>query len=216
VSKRVATAPPSETGAVRDEGRASDAGSDEALMRAYVAGDESAFREIFARYAPRIFRVVRRQVVSTDDASDIVQQTFLQLHRARADFEDGARLRPWLFTIALNLKREHFRRRGRRPESALELDGRSDPSTGPADLEKDERSRLLRTALAQLPQNQREVIELHWFEELPMAEIATIVGASVSAVKVRAHRGYEKLRGLVEAMERNHEGLRDIPGGDER
>jgi RNA polymerase sigma-70 factor (ECF subfamily) len=191
-----------------------EAPTDEELMRAYVGGDEAAFREIFARYAPRLFRVVRRQVASADDANDIVQQTFLQLHRARADFHQGARLRPWLFTIALNLKREFFRKRGRRPESPLDLDGRSDPASAPVEPDRDERGRLLREALARLPQNQREVIELHWFEELPMAEVAVIVGASVSAVKVRAHRGYERLRGLVEELDRNRGGGRDIPGKD--
>lgn len=201
------TSPAAETGS-KAEGP-----TDEELMRAYVGGDEAAFRAIFDRYAPRLFRVVRRQVASADDANDIVQQTFLQLHRARADFHQGARLRPWLFTIALNLKREFFRKRGRRPEAPLELDGRSDPSSAPAEP-GDERGPLLRQALARLPHNQREVIELHWFEELPMAEVAAIVGASVSAVKVRAHRGYERLRGLVRELERNRDRTRDIPGKD--
>ena len=84
-------------------------------MAAYVGGDRSAFAVLFERYAPRLLRLMQRDLGRGEDAHDLVQQTFLQLHRARRDFRAGAKLRPWLFTIALNLKRQHFRRQGRRP-----------------------------------------------------------------------------------------------------
>jgi len=171
-----------------------DPPTDEELMAAYVAGEEAAFEALFRRYGPRLLRVIRRQVRSPEDASEIVQQTFLQLHRARHDFRVDATLRPWIFTIALNLKREYFRRRGRRPEAPLELDGRNDPSVPPYDPTRRERAEAVRRALAALPAGQREVIELHWLSELSFAEVADVVGASVSAVKVRAHRGYGRLR----------------------
>src|SRR5215467_14772428 len=94
--------------------------SDEELMLAYANGDESAFRELFRRYAPMLLRLCTRQVGRPADAQDLVQQTFLQLHRARRDFRADMRLRPWIMTIALNLARDLLRRRGRRPESAME------------------------------------------------------------------------------------------------
>jgi RNA polymerase sigma factor (sigma-70 family) len=171
--------------------------SDEELMAAYVAGDGAAFEELFRRYAPALLRVIGRQLSSPGEAHDLVQQTFLQLHRARHDFKPGARLRPWIFTIALNLKREHFRRLRRRPEAPLELDGRNDPATPPVSPERAENERAVRRALDQLPTDHREVIVLHWFEGLSFPEVSAIVGASVSAVKVRAHRGYVALRKLL-------------------
>ncbi|MEM9193073.1 MAG: RNA polymerase sigma factor [Myxococcota bacterium] len=177
--------------------------TDEELMAQYVAGSPAAFEELFERYAERLYRVIRRQVRSEDDAREIVQQTFLHLHRARNDFRLGSKLRPWIFTIALNLKREYFRRKGRRPEAPLELDGRNDPVAEAYDPLRKERAAQLRDALATLPDGQREVIELHWFQEMPFAEVAEVVGASVSAVKVRAHRGYERLRGVLEQIDRN-------------
>src|SRR5262245_325792 len=94
--------------------------SDEDLMLAYVRGDDGALREIFQRYAPLLVRLVQRQVGRQADAQHVVQQTFLQLHRARRDFRIDMRLRPWIMTIALNLTRDLLRRRGRRPESAME------------------------------------------------------------------------------------------------
>lgn len=172
--------------------------SDEELMEAYVGGDESAFRVLFERFAPVLLRVVRRNVGSDTEAQDVVQQTFLQMHRARADFRPGARLRPWLFTIALNLAREVHRRRGRRRESDLDQSGVEPSMDAPASIgEGDADARRVRAALDALPAAQREVIVLHWLEDRPFPEVATIVGASLTAVKVRAHRGYERLRAAL-------------------
>jgi RNA polymerase sigma-70 factor (ECF subfamily) len=192
--------------------------SDEELMRAYVGGDAAAFRELFDRYATLLTRVLARQLRSPQEASDLVQQTFLQLHRARRDFRPDAKLRPWLFTIALNLKREYFRRAQRHPEAPLELDGRLDPAIEPRGAERADAARQLQSALARIPPDQAEVIALHWLEGLSFAEVGELVGASVSAVKVRAHRGYVALRRLLdeETDRGNPEARSDIPEEDDR
>ena len=184
-----------------------DERSDEELMAAYVAGDGAAFRVLFDRYAGVLYRMARRRLGSEADARDIVQQTLLHMHRARLDFRSDSRLRPWLFTIAMNLVRELHRKRGRRREQALELEPPAS-ATAPAlgALEQSERAARIRAALASLPEQQREVIELHWFEDSPYEEIARIVGASVAAVRVRAHRGYERLRKLLPAPESHSAG----------
>ena len=183
---------------------ASDPRSDEQLMAAYVAGDAQAFRVLFDRYAPQLYRLVRRRIASDSDARDVVQQALLQMHRARNDFRADSRVRPWLFTIAVNLVREHYRKRGRRREQALETEPPlpADPAAIPgAQDDSHERAARVRAALAQLSEQQREVIELHWFEQCQYDEIAAIVGASVAAVRVRAHRGYLKLRELLPGVE---------------
>jgi RNA polymerase sigma-70 factor (ECF subfamily) len=171
--------------------------SDEELMVAYVAGELSAFDELFSRYAPVLLRVMRQQLRSQEEANDLVQQTFLQLHRARNDFRADAKLRPWLFTIALNLKREHLRRLKRRPEAELELDGRNDPRAR-TDQGRFEAAKALHFALEKLQPSHREVIELHWLAQLSFPEISELLGASLSAVKVRAHRGYSALREILQ------------------
>ncbi len=171
--------------------------TDEELFRAYLAGDAAAFDALFRRYAPRLLRLFRRAVWRPQDAEELVQETFLRAHRAAADFREGQPLRPWLMTIALNLRREYQRRKARRPEAPLDIDGRRDPAYTPRDLERSEAARRVRRALDALPPNQREVIELHWLAELPFPEVARAVGASLSAVKVRAHRGYKRMRDLL-------------------
>ena len=142
-----------------------------------------------------------RQLRSPDEARDVLQQTFLQLHRARNDFRPGANLKPWLYTIGMNCIREQHRRRGRRRELPLEPTDEAKLTIDEDLVEANQETRLaqkrLHAALASLPENQREVIELHWFQGRPFAEVAKLVGASVSAVKVRAHRGYTKLRTVL-------------------
>jgi RNA polymerase sigma-70 factor (ECF subfamily) len=167
--------------------------SDEELMAAYVRGDAAAFRELWARHSPVLLRVMRSQLRRPEDARDLVQQTFLQLHRSRHDFREGARLSPWLFTIAMNLKREYFRRSTRRPEAPLGDEGATVP-VAPRGQEQAEAREELLFAMSKLPEDQHEVIALHWLAGVPLPEVAVIVGASVSAVKVRAHRGYAAMR----------------------
>ena len=169
--------------------------SDEELMTAYVAGDQAAFDELFRRLAPILLRVMRRQLGRPEDAHDLVQQTFLHLHRARRDFKEGKQLRPWLFTIAVNLKREYFRRWKRRPEAPLEAAPES--WEAPRGQERSEVQQTLGWALQFISDEQRQVIAMHWFAGQTFPEIAATLGTSVSAVKVRAHRGYIALRAVL-------------------
>ncbi len=132
-------------------------------------------------------------------ADDLVQTTFLSITRARGRFIQGARFKPWLYAIATNAARDAQRRRRElTTETGEVLTGDAakvdavEPDPG---LE-----RAVRPALAQLPEAQREAIELHRFDGLSFAEIAETAGVTESAVKVRAHRGYEKLRELLKGV----------------
>ena len=187
--------------------------SDEALMLAYVQGDRSAFARLFERWSPRLRRTFARGGMRPDDAHDLVQQTFLQLHRARSDFRPGSPLRPWIFTIALNLKRQYLRRLGRKPEQSLADDG-PEPAAPYDDPDAPLVGATVRAALARLPEGQRDVIVLHWFEGLSFREVAQIVGATQTAVKVRAHRGYAKLRAELEAAGVTAVDVSSYPPGD--
>jgi RNA polymerase sigma-70 factor, ECF subfamily len=177
--------------------RAVGSRTDEELMAAYVAGQTSAFRELFERHATPLLRLMGQGLFRPEEARDLVQQAFLQLHRSRYDYQLDARFRPWLYTIAINLKREYLRRVKRRPEAGLEAVGGEGPSEEGRDALRFEAAQTLARALSQLPNDQRDVIVLHWMQGLSFAEVAEIVGASVGAVKVRAHRGYTALRGIL-------------------
>lgn len=179
--------------------------TDEELMAAYVRGDDAAFRDLFERYAPVLLRLTRRHLRDDELSQEIVQQTFFRLHGARNDFRQGSKLRPWVMTIAMNLVREHWRRTKRRKQTDLEVDTQAAPQADFLPLELRQRSALLHGALEKLPVSQREVIELHWFQERPYAEIAEIVGTSEGAVRVRAHRAYTTLKQLLVSEIRGEE-----------
>ena len=173
--------------------------TDEELMSRYArSGDREAFGLLFSRYAPRLLGLFRRSTGDQALAQDLVQQTFLHIHRARRDFRRGAKVRPWFFAIAMNVRREHFRRAGRRPETPLDP-ARHQPSQPPDASTATERA--VRRALARLPEAQREVVLLHYYEGLSMHEVAQAVGASRAAVKVRAHRAYKVLREILGGTE---------------
>jgi len=169
--------------------------SDEQLFSAYVAGDEAAFEELVRRWTPSLRSMLGATGLPSAVVDELVQDVFLHLHRSAPDFRAGLSLRPWIVTIALNVRRERSRRLARAAAHSPEA-----PSPGPVPSEHMERRETVRTvhsALAGLPTAHREVIELHWFAGLPFSEIAGVVGASVPAVKVRAHRGYERMRALL-------------------
>jgi RNA polymerase sigma-70 factor (ECF subfamily) len=172
------------------------------LFLAHIAGDKDAFRQLFSRYAVRIFAMLSREGMSRADAHDLVQQTFLLLHQARHDYEPELRVRPWLWTIAFNLLRSQ--RRGRaRAEARLERlvrDRANAPWVSPH-----EAGYGLRVAISQLSVTQREIVMLHWYAGLSFHEIAAVVQASESAVKVRAHRAYRRLRELLDEAPRRTE-----------
>jgi len=168
-------------------------------MMAYAGGDRTAFEELYRRYAPRLAAALSRGLFRQQDAQDLLQHVFLQLHRHRHDYEPGRPFRPWIYTIAMNLKRQHFRTLARRPESELETpDDLAHKEAGVEHVRLEQRQ-ALHHALEQLPEQAREVVLLHWFGGLPLAEVAQIVGASNAAVKVRAHRAYTAMRKVFDA-----------------
>lgn len=184
--------------------RVSAAGDDESLMQAYVRGDQRAFDALFERYAPLIVRIGRRHLGSDDAARELVQQTFLRVHGARRDYRVGQRLHPWLMTIVMNLVRDQWRQRRRRPTTNLDDEPGAHSVDAGAGLERRDRADELQRALAQLTPGQREVVELHWLQEQPFSEVANIVGVSEGTARVRAHRAYQQLKRLLRA-----------PGGSE-
>jgi RNA polymerase sigma-70 factor (ECF subfamily) len=179
--------------------------SDEVLMTRFCQGDARAFEALFQRYAAPMHGYLSRLTGSPAAAEDLAQQTFLSLVRARGRFQEGSRVKPWLYAIATNAARDWQRRR--RPEDLTE-EGEL-PASVPAE-EPAQRDvgleRAVQRALAELPEGQRVPIVLHRFEGMSFAEIAESMGLTESAVKVRAHRGYARLRELLAALRQETSG----------
>lgn len=168
-------------------------------MAGYMAGERRAFETLFARFAPRLHRFFLRSFGNTSVADDMLQTTFLRLHQGRRTYRDGAPVRPWLFTIAARVRSDELRRRHRLPpeadESALDrAEALAEASRDPRAGDPTETGDRVRRALEKLPEAQRIVVHLHRFEGMTFAEIASVLGNTEGAVRVRAFRAYAKLR----------------------
>jgi RNA polymerase sigma-70 factor, ECF subfamily len=165
-------------------------------MQRYAGGDDAAFGMVYDALAPRLYGYLLRQTRQRARADDLLQQTMLHIHRARATFIPGAEVTPWAFAIARRLLVDSLRRGSR---EVLSDDGEVDPGPdrGPmADEVAQARELAVRVerVLATLPPSQRTAFELIKNEGLSMAEAAQVLGTTVAAVKLRAHRAYEALR----------------------
>lgn len=173
-----------------------DHDSEEALFQAWCEGEEGAFEELFGRLSPSLLRMLRERGFALDEALDLQQTVFLQLQRARHSFRPGARLRPWFYAIARNAGHA-LRARLRTPVLAVQAGLASQREAVEARLVRDEQRKLVRDALARLPETQRQAIELHWLQGMDFREVARRVGSTPDAVKLRAHRGRVRLRRLL-------------------
>jgi RNA polymerase sigma-70 factor (ECF subfamily) len=176
--------------------------SDELLMEGFGAGDRRALEQLFARHAYSLFQLLRRMVRDEDAAEDLLQTTFLSLVKSRESYQRGAKVAPWLHAIAANAARDWLRRQRRHPEEHLEVEEMAEqelPADAPAESEPrdPQLAQRVKRALQRLPPSQREAVLLHRLEGLSFREIARSLGTTVGAAKVRAHRGYQKLRRIL-------------------
>lgn len=172
-------------------------------MDRYADGDDSAFAELYDHLAPRLYGYFLRQTRDGARADDLTQQTLLKIHRARGQFLRGAAVTPWAFAIGRRLLVDSLRR-GRREVSVQDDDGALDAAVAQdatADdlVQAQETARVIQRELGKLPENQRVAFELVKQEGLSFAEAAEVLGTTVAAVKLRAHRAYESLRTVLGA-----------------
>jgi len=185
----------------------SEPDSDDALMARFCDGDEDAFAVLYDRYAPQLELFLRRFVRDRALAEDLLQTTFLSVVRARGRYTPLTGLRAWMYAIAGNAARDALRRRGARPEQSYDPALLSDLAAAPPDsdptfaVSDPNMARAVDEALQQLPREQREAVLLHKMQGLSFPEIASALGTTVGAAKVRAHRGYQRLKVLLAAWE---------------
>jgi RNA polymerase sigma-70 factor (ECF subfamily) len=166
--------------------------SDEALFRWVQGGRRDAFEALVTRYQNRAFGVALRILGRHQDAEDAVQQAFLRLYEARAQYDPKWQLSTWFYRILTNTCVDELRRR--RPMLPLEAwDGLSFERPDHI-LERSERGRLLQSALATIPPEARIVLTLYYGDGRSYQEIGAIRGVSVNTVKTHLRHGRSALR----------------------
>ena len=203
-------APPAIADASRGvaSGRCANPSADgaDAAMERYANGDDGAFAEVYDAIAPRLLGFLCKATRDHSAAEDLMQQTLLQMHRARGSFIPGAAVTPWAFAIARRLIIDRARRR--RVERRLFADAPADadqpafqPIAAIAAADDLLHARRLewrvRERLESLPEIQRTAYRLLQQDGLSLKAAAEVLGISVSAVKLRAHRAYQALRATL-------------------
>jgi RNA polymerase sigma-70 factor (ECF subfamily) len=192
---------PSTNGAARTETQpgGQTARANAAMIR-YANGDESAFPELYRLLAPSLYRLCRW--LCAGDASELFQEVFLKIHRARASFVDSGSVFAWSASIARKTHVDQVRYRARRPETALpanllELQPRSSALSPEAPLMQRDLEREIERELGLLSDNLRVAYDLVKIRGQSYADASVTLGAPVDAIKQRVHRASEEIRASV-------------------
>jgi RNA polymerase sigma-70 factor (ECF subfamily) len=190
---------------------------EELLLEHRLRRSRAAFEELVRRYERELYSYLRRYLSDATLAEDVFQATFLQLYLKAEQFEEGRKVRPWLYTIATNQAIDAQRRNRRHKMVSLDrrghnheghdsvgslLDLLTSKEPGATDnLETDERRQWVQQAIAQLPDPLREAVLLVYYQGLKYREAAAVLNIPVGTVKSRMHAAILKLN---EAWTANH------------
>lgn len=153
------------------------------------------FNMLVRSYQQRVYGLVRKMVIDHDDADDITQEIFIKIHKAIENFREDAQLYTWIYRIATNESLTFLSKKRRRfflpledigPELAAKID--STPA-----LSGDEIQKKLQKALLTLPDKQRLVFNLKYYEEMPYEEMSAVTGTSEGALKASYHHAVKKI-----------------------
>lgn len=183
--------------------------SDEELMLAYARGEVVAFEVLVKRHEKPLYNFIWRSCGNRDRAQEILQEVFLRVVKSAERYEPSAKFTTWVYTIARNLCIDKARKRSRATEVSLDQSFGGDPDgqtlgermaddeATSAAVEADRATfrQRLKAALAELPDEQREVFVLREFSGLKYREIADAVGVPVPTVKSRMRYALQALRG---------------------
>lgn len=178
---------------------------DRADMAKLVGGHDAALNDLMDRHATTVFHFLCRMLGNEEDADDLAQETFVRVYRARESYKPEGKFSTWLFTIAANLARNRRRWRSRHPNVSFDArNGDADQNLGDELLSADaspseeavrnERSQAVRAAVQALPEDMREAIILCEWQDLPVAEAATMLSTTPKAVESRLYRARNLLR----------------------
>lgn len=165
-----------------------------------------AFDTLMRTYGEQIYWQIRKMVLSHDDANDLLQQTFLKAWNNLENFRGDAKLSTWLYKIAVNESINFLNKERKR------LNVTADPEDDSADdflirnlqadeyFDGDELQLELQKAIASLPEKQRLVFNMRYFDDMKYEQISEILGTSVGALKANYHHAVKKIEEYISAL----------------
>jgi RNA polymerase sigma-70 factor (ECF subfamily) len=167
-------------------------------MERYQQADPEAPAALIVALSPALLRFFRSQLVNREQADDLLQETWLRIHRVRHTYRPGEPVVPWVYAIARRVRVDGYRRTLRitMHETAMEA-----LPEKPGEAESQNPLPAFDTLVAALPESQREVLTMLKVGGLSLEEVARATSSTVGAVKQKAHRAYERLRKLLQVHE---------------
>ena len=164
--------------------------SDEQLMARVAAGNDTAFEELYRRYARRLKGFFFMQLGGDEElAADSTHDVFLRAYEARTRYQEDSNFSTWIFTIAYNICKNHYRNNAYEAQLLASMD--AEPiSEGQIEVEMDAAvlDEALQQVLSELPAPLHQIFSLHYQEELTIPQVAEIMGIPAGTVKSRLHK----------------------------
>ena len=164
-------------------------------MERYQQADPEAPAALVAALSPALLRFFRSQVASREQADDLLQETWLRIHRVRHTYRPGEPVLPWIYAIARRVRVDGYRRTRRITMHEIVMEVLPER---PAQVEPRDLLPAFDTLVAALPESQREVVTMLKVGGLSLEEVARATSSTVGGVKQKAHRAYERLRKLLQ------------------
>ncbi len=163
---------------------------------------EHGFKLLMQKYQERLYWHVRRMVFEHDDANDVIQNTFIKVYRSIHKFEGKSQLYTWLYRIATNESITFLNKKNRKSTASLDNEDYNLENQLKADdyFDGDEIQRKLQEALNTLPEKQRAVFNLRYFDAMSYAEISETLGTSVGALKASYHHAVKKIESYLKGV----------------
>lgn len=154
-----------------------------------------AFRQLVSTYGPALHKHILRLVTIQADADDVLQNTFIKVYRGLMNFRADSKLYTWLYRIATNESLTWIAQRRRKQTLDIEQEGQWVASQLKAEnyFDGDEAQKKLLVALASLPDKQRLVFNLRYFDDMPYQDISDMLGTSVGGLKASYHLAVKKI-----------------------
>jgi RNA polymerase sigma factor (sigma-70 family) len=174
--------------------------SDTDLLQSFRNPDtrEQAFTAIIRKYQEKLYWHIRRMVIVHEDADDVLQNLFIKVWKGLDQFREDSRLYTWLYRIATNESLTHLEQKKRKPTQSIDNEeGLSEQLRSEPNFDASRAEWKLQLAIQQLPEKQRLVFNLRYYEEMPYQEMSRILETSEGALKASYHHAVKKIENYI-------------------
>lgn len=172
------------------------------LVEKAKSGDRIGFNQIVVIYRKQVYRFARRLLVSHDDADDVTQEVFIRLYYSISDFRGESKLSTYIYRITYNLSLNYLKKKNKslklhsdiEDDAVANMKGDYNPEE---DFQQSEKEKLVRNAYDSLPDKQKAIFNLRFYENLTYDEISKITGKSVGGVKANYFHAFKKIEAKI-------------------